>query len=128
MREILFRGKRIDNGEWHYGSLVSSYDENDAAIFQPDDESEIGFDVQYVLPETVGQFTGLKDDCNNKIFEGDILTYNTMRFVVVFHEYSFRMKRMNGKGVIIPLPPTDRFFTIIGNIHDNPELSLTPKS
>lgn len=131
MREILFRAKRKNGkGEWLYGDLLHDYwvqgDTFIPCAIRYKINGLYSFPIE-VIPETVGQFTGLKDDCNNKIFEGDILTYNTMRFVVVFHEYSFRMKRMNGKGVIIPLPPTDRFFTIIGNIHDNPELSLTPE-
>ena len=118
-REILYRGKRKADNTWISGLFVN----NNYGAWIVNYCDIVGrFEYQEVIPETVGQFTGLKDDCNNNIFEGDILTYNTMRFVVVFHEYSFRMKRMNERGVIIPLPPTDRFYTIIGNIHDNQEL------
>lgn len=80
MKEILFRGKRVDNGEWVYGYY---YESKISGCFilvpkikaRKKDVVVIGdsFDVFEVIPKTVGQYTGIKDDKWARVFEGDIL-------------------------------------------------------
>ena len=124
MREILFRGKRKTIGGWAYGFLQS----ND---FVDDWE---------VIPETVGQYTGLTDKNGKKIFEGDIVKIAHMfddeeEFEVVqfgegtfdsgiYRYYGWHTKDKDGIVDHKELYIYDEidFFEIIGNIHDNPEL------
>lgn len=127
MREILFRGKRTDNGEWVYGAFSScDFDGESGIICKP---SIIDYDDNClwveVIPETVGQYTGLTDETGNKIFEGDIvITKATSCEFVGCIAYSTEYVRFvcvtKSK---IPYPMDSVFdYEIIGNVYDNPDL------
>ena len=128
MREILFRGKRTDNGEWVYGSYVIQYGAHE--IYLPDGvDNEHGFDRYHVIPETVGQYTGLHDKNGRKIFEGDILggffdeEYPEHETVVVveWHENMWVTRQGEYLPDLLEQDVSD-CFEVIGNIYDNPEL------
>lgn len=138
MREILFRGKRFDNGEWVEGCF-GHHTSLDAFIIDRPYPTLIGgwsaFGFYEVDPATVGQFTGLTDKNGKRIFEGDIVAQNWYDHdepsddsfgEVVFCEYdcSFSVLDVEKDG-IVPLGRCHAFHwevEIIGNIHDNPEL------
>ena len=138
MREILFRAKQKDNGEWIEGYYAC---ESNHACFKGElkhhhyiwkdvfmDWNLGGLEQYEIFPETVRQYTGLTDKDGNKIFEGDICQtkgfplIDELPFVVEWNpeECSFYWRDIKG---------TDEFnigvsqnTIVIGNIHDNPEL------
>jgi uncharacterized phage protein (TIGR01671 family) len=135
-REILFRGKRIDNGEWVYGDLLN-YCMGQKVI------REFGgkFLEFKVHPETLGQFIGLLDKNKVKIFEDDIalvepLGYDENKKINPYGKYKeiVRYKLMNENydkeakysGFLeyrcVPFNHSYQSIEIIGNIHDNAEL------
>jgi len=122
MREIKFRGKRIDNGKWVYGSFVLV----DNAFFIIKVLGTTSFDWIEIIPETVGQYTGLIDREGKEIYEGDILksSYTDFGHKVVFKNGSFLIEHDD-----ICCPPyktslveAQGWQKIIGNIHDDKEL------
>ncbi len=134
MREILFRGKRIDNGEWIEGYYVHLYDgkgNESHRIYTGYSETDCGdfypewFEVD---PETVGQFIGLHDKKGKKIFKGDIVRCGTGRIckVTFFSSPGFSGFDFVATGGFDAPPPHNWvLFTdteVIGNIHDNKEL------
>ena len=138
MREILFRGKRADNEEWVAGIYL---DQNHLGVFRYDPEcQDYDITVYPVLPETVGQYTGLTDKNGKKIFEGDIVkctdTINDFEFnaVVEFgnpngeYNWGYQLKFISGEEsnfdilCWVDMKETGAYIEIIGNIHDNPEL------
>ena len=132
MREILFRAKR-QNGEWREGSLLFYPDVNRAFI-SSGDYSRIGGIVE-VDKKTVGQYTGLTDKNGKKIFEGDIVEskYTKKPYLVCFGEYTYTDEYGGGQdacgwynkerdGYATALGNPYAWATVIGNIHDNPEL------
>ena len=152
MREILFRGKRPDNGEWVEGDLIAS------EFISPDRNGELyingksvdgmvwGEGCFYSIDlSTVGQYTGLKDNNGKKIFEGDIIKADNGKqssiSVVKFGEYYPKLffamldicctgvQHLNANGFYLESAKHEdmilfksRHLVVIGNIYDNPEL------
>ena len=131
MREILFRGKgdkRYNDGEWYFGVPIECYD-GDWQICTDCIRST-------VIPETVGQYTGLKDKNGNKIFEGDIVRltdeHNEMEWtaVVVFgnpngdYNWGWQLNAIEefdgNKDILlwVDMEESGAYCEIIGNIHD----------
>ena len=128
MREILFRGKRVDNGEWVEGFYCGKANKT---FFSPAEDSAqiIDKDLWWheVIPETVGQYTGLTDKNGKKIFEGDILSYidndDDVQYIsVVFEECAFLIEDSGITGSDLLTSYVCLGLTVAGNIHDNPEL------
>ena len=128
MREILFRGKRISNGEWVHGGIVKSFHPNFPT------ESEVAFFAQrpnayaicvnnkdyFVKQGTIGQFTGMKDKRGNKIYEGDIVFDDrySCNMQVIYSEGTAQFllfREDTTYGGLIP------WCVIVGNIYDTPE-------
>lgn len=142
MREILFRGKRSDNGEWEQGYLVKgrkayivTFYASAYMVVSPSCHASVDFVV--VDLETVGQYTGVNDINNVRMFEGDIVNVQigtAVRFpepvrykaVVDFKDGAFGLKYF--RGVVEEFVPFAGYykrnvtFTVIGNVHNNPEL------
>ena len=129
MREILFRGKRTDNGEWIEGFYsAEEYNLNIRKIEYIPRIQIIGKCVSLgVLPETVGQFTGLTDKNGKKIFEWDIVKRGDRIWIIEYDvKYAqFVMKTFTERGVFwirsFDLIPSE-WCEVIGNKFDNPEL------
>ncbi len=136
MREILFKAKRVDNGEWEIGSLIAlptgEYEISNRCNNPPDSDPMWNKVVitHKVNPSTICQYTGLKDKNGKKIWENDILmahldesyqedaTYETVEWNVagwVAHETGSTDREY-----------LDEFdfehFEVVGNIFDNKEL------
>lgn len=150
MREILFRGKRTDNGEWVEGDLVQGVGKQKGLMFIWSEDKRVPMEVfeSNVIPETVGQYSGWKDKKGQKMFEGDIVElesrgyYPTIdRGVVIFKdgcfgiEYQTAIARKYGwEKTFHRIGTTDKWqdmsasgtitytYEVIGNIYDNPEL------
>lgn len=131
MREILFRGKRKDNGKWIEGgvcqtegyTIILTFEDFEGTLYEPP-SSEL-CDIE-VIPETVGQFTGLTDKNGKKIFEGDILNTTNSNCAIWYVDYkntAFCCNQGNANYSCV-LEEFMQFseVEVIGNIHDNPEL------
>ena len=123
MNEIIFRGKRIDNGEWVEGYFVNlwlmHYQKHQPIIT---DNNAVSYDVD---PSTVGQYTGLTDKNGKKIFEGDIMAFTAYGFdyvgTVEFAYGSFSVMCEHASPFLDQAVSKHGAY-IIGNMHDNPEL------
>lgn len=139
MREILFRGKRTDTGEWVYGYYEAGYTYENKIPFHRIvalDRKTLTNELAFVRPETVGQYTGLTDRNGTRIFEGDIVEMHGGCDEMDMREYNIRCMVVYGRtgygadigfagayksGMRISLM-CEGCLTVIGNIHDNPEL------
>ena len=132
MREILFRGKtkahhRDDGGYWLYGDLVQLV-RNERLVFMYN-ELEI---LEEIDPETVGQYTGLKDKNGKRIFEGDIVqwkdeNFNNYTSVVEWcgekwNYPAFDLAKHDYECNGLQYVHEDCIIEVIGTIYDNPEL------
>jgi uncharacterized phage protein (TIGR01671 family) len=121
MREIKFRGKRVDNGEWVYGDLIHRYSN---WIYIAPIPSTIEITPIEIDPETVGQYTGLKDKNEKEIYEGDIISYFGGGIGLVYYDEGkaafyiewFKQGKYTDMECII------KYAEVIGNRWENPEL------
>lgn len=118
MREILFRGKRIDNGEWVDGSLFVDKKKEKHEILVGYVNYRVGWEID---PNTIGQFVGLLDRNGNKIFEGDILNVDGEIYACRWDDGNFEIGLVNNEESF-GIAYATLNMKVIGNIHDNPEL------
>ena len=144
MREILFRGKRCDTGEWAQGYYIRAdhhwhkhgIHKDWIALGASANGGWFALHSKYaVKSETVEQFTGLTDKNGKRIFEGDIIKIpddydefginagEVYEVYFAFGGFRLKPKRSNAKGFWLE---DDKTVEIVGNIHDNPELLENP--
>ena len=116
MREILFRAKN-HSGEWVYGYYVNQYGVHEIRSRDDDKHQDAGY---YIEPETVGQYTGLKDKNGNKIFEGDILEYAGERYYISFLQKYARFAAVKPHSVFVGFAYERG--EVIGNVYDDENL------
>ena len=141
MREILFKAKRIDNGEWVEGYLVKACQNTYPNGYEIIDKDGINYDeldcwqpsfTSYEVDEkTICQYTGLTDKNGIKIWENDICSTDIKRpyAIVEFRNGCFMYNLNDGTedyyDIMMPTEPlvdSDKYTEVIGNIFDNPEL------
>ena len=125
MRIIKFRAKKSSNGDWVYGSLVSSKDIGLAIYFQRGNGMVKTMDWVYVKQDSIGQFTSLYDKNGKEIYEGDILKVQGTdeKIEVRFVRGVFAFLWNGDLEEEAPInAPTQEWAEVIGNIHDNPKL------
>ena len=131
MREILFKAKMINDGEWVYGSLITNLN-NMAFIGLNDCIYSTGFNnkpnainshIFSVDPETLCQATGLDDSEGNKIFEGDIVRFeNTIHlYECKWNKHRYEFAWYSDGRYVYPIGDMRQGLTITGNIHDKEE-------
>ena len=122
MREILFRGKRIDNGEWVEGGYkCEKVGEYFTAVFIVEHLTSGVWENHRVNPATVGQYTGLADKNGKKVFEGDIVSTDGDMYICYWDigNIEFALKsELETFGIGYVYPDVE----VVGNIDDNPEL------
>lgn len=122
MRDILFRGKRSDNNEWVEGFYLFTKENTHPVIIDMECYSHI------VVPETVGQYTGLNDRNGRKIFEGDIIkAYHNGEVLNISYIYfdngEYQCELISGCFIDLFENLSGQHeecsLEIIGNVHDN---------
>lgn len=127
MRDIIFRGKRIDDDEWVYGGIIISkwgvriQDADCGGTYG--DKVAVGGISRKVHVETVGQYTGLLDHNGKKIFEGDIMRFCDKKLICKYGEFagSFGLFHTDEREVTWTMGIYSQC-EIIGNIHENLEI------
>ena len=127
--EILFRGKSVETNEWVYGSYILEKYGNTPYICYFEYGTFVNIKQVEVIPETVGEFTGMTDKNGKKIFEGDILEFSDRIVSVFWHAHlgcwdSDFIKFTNKENDREDMSPCRWSYRakVVGNIHDNPEL------
>ena len=127
MREIKFRGQRIDNNAWVYGYFVKVPNGECRIYWQPFEDATSNT-YHLVKSESISQFTGLKDKNGKEIYQGDICRFNsdkTSDVVFIDGEFQNRLSQW-GLHTYMKCPYTGEQkapgIEVIGNIHKNPEL------
>ena len=119
MRTIKFRGLRTDGKGWVYGGYFQHTPDEDGVRYYIFDFNEGAVEV---IPESVGQFTGLHDKNGKEIFEGDIVTDGVGKYKIIYD-----LKLAGYQPYCIFRDEPENYCEVIGNIYENPELiSKTP--